>query len=114
MNRSTRCRVSFALGRIFESPGMTIAQSAVLLDRSSPKSCFRHSDQAPNSGCSRRGPLLYCSASCAIMASRATRLNPGPLDDTTHMFEQSDDAEHDDRKVGIHGRQSDRTTVLDN
>jgi hypothetical protein len=30
-------------------------------------------------GCSRRGPLLYRLPSCAIMASRATRLNPGPL-----------------------------------
>ena len=31
-------------------------------------------------GCSRRGPLRSCLPSCAIMASRATRLNPGPLD----------------------------------
>jgi hypothetical protein len=30
-------------------------------------------------GCSRRGPLRSCPPSCAIMASRATRLNPGPL-----------------------------------
>ena len=30
-------------------------------------------------GCSRRGPLPSCLPSCAIMASRAARLNPGPF-----------------------------------
>ena len=33
----------------------------------------------PTLGCSRRGPLRFCLPSCAIMASRAARLNPGPL-----------------------------------
>ena len=31
-------------------------------------------------GCSRHGPLRLCHLNCDIIASRTTRLNPGPLD----------------------------------
>ena len=42
-------------------------------------------EHAPNSGLQPTWPLRFCAPSCAIMASRATRLNPGPLGDATNM-----------------------------